>query len=69
MEGGGYRYTLITQSPPSKQPLIQNNYEMYRILKGTQYTYPVQKRLNLFLSWHVFFWKFIVQKGKLWYTR
>jgi len=33
-----------TVSPPSKQPLIQNNLEMYRNLKSTVYTSPVQKK-------------------------
>ena len=36
--GGGHSL------PPSKQPLVQNNLEMYRNLKGTVYTSPVQKK-------------------------
>ena len=39
--GGGAVHTTV--SPPTKQLLIQNNLEIYRKLKGTVYTSPVQK--------------------------
>ena len=39
--GGGAVHTTV--SPPTKQLLIQNNLEIYRKLKGTVYTSPLQK--------------------------
>ena len=41
-------YGLAQPPPPSKQPLIQNNLEMYRNMKGTVYTSTVQKILNAY---------------------
>ena len=43
-KGGG-----DTVSPPSKQPLIQNNLEMYRNLKGTVYTSWYKKKRTIFV--------------------